>query len=517
MGADRVVAAADDGAGLEQLNGPSASISAANTRRVLGRSSLLTVVEVISAAGQFAISWGVARVMGVDALGVYGLVTSLTYLVQNTLMAGLEPLVMLGVVRGEKALARSAGTALLGTTALGIFLAALMIGVTGLLGYPSYVVVAIVVAALSLVPELIRSTVEWTAVSLDKVRYVLFIRAGASGLQLALGGAVLLTIQTLPELFGVFTLVSTVAAAISLWLLARWVRPARLQTGRDELAGWLRSIWPFVGFGAFGALSRRLDVPLLTQFAGLGAAGIYTAAFKVVRLFVLPRPAVFRGFFPSFVRQFDGGTGQGLSMARTLARLLSVVLGLSAVFTVGVAAPLVGLLYGTDFLPSARVLQVMIWGVPAFFVQSLAAGVLFANRQQKDAARVHAVNLVFEVGLSLALVPRLGAVGMATVYALVRLLGVGQMWRMLRKQRVDLRLGRGFLGPMCLAVALSAVTIIVTDAVSPIWQVGAAATAAVVYAFLTLVAGFVGREDWELVVRALKRRSSSSDLVSETT
>jgi len=504
---------------LQDLRNGILETSFQHTEAFLRRSGLLGVAAAVSAAGQFVIVWSVARVRGVDPLGVYGLATSLTYLAQRMLLSGLQPLVMRGVARSDKGVGHSTGTAFLGVTVLGMLLTALLIVLAKVLGYSRYVVLTITIASLALIPDAIRAVSEWTAIALGRVRYVAFITIGASILQTLVIGTVVFIRRPLVQVFGVITCVSVLITVVYLVLLIRWVRPRRLESNIPELTRWLRSLWPFLGIGTFGALSRRLDIPILTQFGGFGAAGIYTAALKMVRPLILLRPAVFQAFFPIFVRLFDTKPEQSLRMTRETARLLSVLLSTMALITVVLANPLITTVYGADFAPAARVLQIMVWGVPAFYAQTLAASVLFANNQEKAAVRIYGINLVAEIGLSLLLAPTWGSAGMAVVYVLVRILGMLQMWLVLRRHRIDLQFGRRVLGPMFLAAMTSWLFAIFTRAIPPIAQLAACVMAGVLYNLMAIVAGFVSKRDlgllWQVLRHCPSRPISHSQVGSE--
>ena len=401
--------------------------------KVLQRSVLLSAATALSAAGQFILVWGIARTGGVDSLGIYGYVTSLVYLVEMMLFSGLEPLVMLQTTRDNKDLCRSVGTMLMGTTTLGLLATALLIILTKVLGHPKYVLVSTIIASAALIPDIIRGVSEWTIIALGKVRYVAFITIGAAAIQTLFAGIALLMGKTIVYVLSISTVMSVFIAGIYLWLFMRWVHPKHLEANVAESANWIRSLGPFLRMGVSGALSRRLDVPILTQLGGFGTAGIYTAAEKMVRPLILLRPAIFQAFFPIFVRTFDVKPELGLRMARTAARLLAITLSASALVTVIAANAIITLVFGTDFKPATLVLQLMVWGVPTFYAQTFAAGTLLADEQQKVAARIYTVNLAAEIGLSLVLVPLWGAIGMAIIHSTVKLLGVLQMWGALRR------------------------------------------------------------------------------------
>lgn len=446
---------------------------------------------------------------GVDPLGVYGLVVSLTDLAQRILLSGLQPLVMRDAARSEAEINRSAGTVLVGVTALAALATLLLILLVRVLGYSRYVVLTLSIAAASLIPGAMRSAIEWIALALEKARQVALLTVVIAVAQtVALGAAVFLG-RPIVHIFVISTFLTVLAAGLYLALLVRWVRPDRLASNPRMLKDWLFSIGPFVRIGAFGALSRQLDVPLLTQLGGFGATGLYTAGIKLIRPLVLLRPAVFQAFFPTFVRIFDTVPKRSLRMARTATRQLSVLLSAAALMMTILAGFLIRWVYGPDFSGAARVLQIVVWGVPAFYAQTLTSSVLIASDQEKVASRIYAINLLVEVVASLILVPLWGAAGMAVIYVLIRVLGTIQMAWVLRRDGIDLQIGRRALGPMITAAVVGLIVLLLASSMSLLPQLGVGLVGILSFVILSIVFKFVEKHDLDLLRQALRRSSSS--------
>ena len=470
-------------------------VSSHTARGLLGKSGLLAIATAVTAMGQFLVVWLFARQRGVVALGEYSLVISLVNLMQRIALSGLQPLVMRGMARQTEDPAGAAATSLAGVSGLG-FVAAILLGLLAyLLDYPFPVKVALFVACVTLISESVRASVEWIGVSLGRIKSVSLVTCGTAVVQVLCVGLAVLADGSLAMVLAAIAGVSVLSAAVYLGLLVRWMLPEKLHTSRSSLADWGHSVVPFLGGGAFGALARQLDVPILTEIGGFSAAGMYSAALKMVKPLVMLRPVLFQVFFPSYVRIADESVERGIRANRTAARLITVILGMVAIVGVVMARPVVLFVYGADFLPAGMVLQVIIWGIPAFYGQMLASSALFVNNLEKVAARASLISLLVEIGLSLVLVPRMGAIGMAVVYVIVRVVGMLQMSFALSRRGVDLRFRHNVLVPIGLAAFLSLLCTLLVQSATFGVMVVAAVAGLITYVVVLICLGLLKQDD----------------------
>ena len=152
------------------------------------------------------------------------------------------------------------------------------------------------------------------------------------------------------HLYWIATLVVAVFAVILATLRLGWPRFTRPR-GTDVSEGLSFSL-------SSSSISVYNDIDK-TFLAGLGqtqAAGIYSAAYRVVDAASAPIYAVYAAAAPRFFREGERGVRPARAYARaTLARTLP--LALAATVALAVAAPLLPVLFGPSFRESVRALR----------------------------------------------------------------------------------------------------------------------------------------------------------------
>jgi O-antigen/teichoic acid export membrane protein len=160
------------------------------------------------------------------------------------------------------------------------------------------------------------------------------------------------------------------------------------------------------------AAVRDIDKPLVAYFAGASAAGLYSAAFRIVDAVTMPMRAVAASFYARFFRHGHQGIERSFQFA---LKILPLTLGY---------AVLAGLMltFGADFLPlllgekfraavpvtGALALLPVFWGLTA-----LGGDILTSAGRQRSRALVMVCLSLSPVLLACLLVPRFGAIGAA--------------------------------------------------------------------------------------------------------
>jgi O-antigen/teichoic acid export membrane protein len=184
------------------------------------------------------------------------------------------------------------------------------------------------------------------------------------------------------------------------------VRPGRL----------LRESWPLFINQLLAGLFFKVDSLLLPGLAGIRSAGVYAAAYKVVDGVGVISSSFTFALFPRLARRAESS-----AHALAYAYRLSVRLLLQAAFPMAtgiclLADPIMGIVAGSDFLPSAAIaLGVLIWFLPFSYANGLTQYALIAAGRQKLLTAAFVVALVFNLGANLLLIPRYGFVGAAVV------------------------------------------------------------------------------------------------------
>jgi O-antigen/teichoic acid export membrane protein len=283
---------------------------------------------------------------------------------------------------------------------------------------------------------LLPSILATTATGLLWARERLEIPAGVSVLttilKVALGVLVLAAGYGLVGLATISVLLNVITAGLLLGLLAR-VSTGERENRREEewanengVAGpalavtnplrLVRDSWPLFVNQLLQGLFFKIDGMLLPALAGPRPAGAYAAAYKVIEGQGVISSSFTLAVFPRLARWGESPT-DGLAAAYRLSLrfLLQVAVPLAA-GTALLSEPIVALLAGGEFLPeSAVALAVLAWFLPFSFANGLTQYVLIAVGRQRFLTYAFLVAFAFNLATNLALIPRFGFIGAASV------------------------------------------------------------------------------------------------------
>ena len=233
--------------------------------------------------------------------------------------------------------------------------------------------------------------------------------------------------------------------------------------------------------------------------AGPAAAGLYAAAEKIALAAGVPTTLVLRTLSPHLQHAVAHGDPRG-TLERTLRAAAYVALPLAAGGWV-VAGPLLGRMFGPDYMDAAWTLRWMLLAWAVASVGWRCAEVLFASRRVRAYVTPVFASITVNWTVTLLLVPTFGAAGSTFGSACAQFTGVPLAWAFLRKTlRFDT------LRPILPGAATAAVTAAAAWAVPASWgafaQVagGAAAFAAALWAFEL-------RRGWREIGRGIERAS----------
>lgn len=186
-----------------------------------------------------------------------------------------------------------------------------------------------------------------------------------------------------------------------------------------------REGFPFSFNYAANATQNDADKILLVRFGLAAEAGMYTAAYRIVSLALLPLQALLQVTYPKF---FSLGHQGGVSATAAFSRrLLPPLLAYAAVSGVLLAAcaPLLPWVLGPDYQGSVPLLLLLAPLVLLKVVHYMPAEALTGAGFQVTRAKCTAASAAVNVGLCLLLIPRYGVLAaVAATFVAEILLGV---------------------------------------------------------------------------------------------
>ncbi len=308
-----------------------------------------------------------------------------------------------------------------------------------------------------------------------------------------------------------------VAAAVlfvQVALVTAWTLKSRdlLPNVSSSAAAGLRPVLAFSAPLVPGAISDWAlfiaDRYILAAFHGPTTVGIYAACYSLAQGLQLASYPVEYAIAPLLPRLWDGDERRrAVDLLRRSTNFVLMVLAPGSTVASIVGPPLFRLLGLRATADQATLLlPIVCWGITIFaFTRLLGHVCLVANRGRAVMVRVGATAAI-NIALNLALVPSLGAVGAALAtlgsYAIYCVL-ILRLAREIAPEAVHLQLPTR----ICVA-ALAPAPIALLPFGSDAARVGGAFAYLVIYAGLCAALQVVVRDDWELLVRTVRRRKA---------
>lgn len=231
--------------------------------------------------------------------------------------------------------------------------------------------------------------------------------------------------------------VSGLAAAASVVMVMRQVRLMRFSLA-------LLKSRTVEGFGfsvaaSTNAVYNDVDKTLLSHFGMNAANGIYSTAYRVIDIAMMPMWSIYTAALPRMFREGKESIGGTVKMAR---RLLGSGLGTGVVVSAlcYLCAPVIPLLAGKSFAASVSAIRWLAL-LPVFraFALSAGAGLTTSGRQTMRTV-VQIVAAVFNLGVNIYLIPRYSWLGAAWASLMTdALMGAGNwgmyLWMCRRARR----------------------------------------------------------------------------------
>jgi O-antigen/teichoic acid export membrane protein len=352
-----------------------------------------------------------ARYLGREKLGQYGAIYAYLALYGFFATFCLEQILAreISVRRDKAAEIFHTGT----LTALGFSVVGALVAIAAapLLGYSGELRWLIAIAAIDLLilpPFRFRGIIFqvemrlWYSVAIGLVRQALWLVA-----------VVLLAMKNAAfyEVIIARTAVGLVEALLVMWT----VRRVNLVQGTrkfisDEAWMMLREGFPLVLTTLAVGIYHRIDQVMLHKMSGDQVLGPYVIAVQLTELFSALPVALMVSLFPALAQSAKDEEKFRRYLGETYRFLLVIAFAACALVT-PIAAPVLELFYGKQYLPTASLLIVLIWSeVPIFFGVALGSA-LVARGMQKYTPMGAIVGAVVNVILNLALIPRYGALG----------------------------------------------------------------------------------------------------------
>jgi O-antigen/teichoic acid export membrane protein len=212
----------------------------------------------------------------------------------------------------------------------------------------------------------------------------------------------------------------------------------RVTSSSSAQQPWLWESIPFLAIALFGIIGTEIGTLLLGWLAGPREAGLYQPIAKLAPLMLLANEAIEAALAPKIVHSWEQNDHQSLQRRVSRSALVSALATAVIVAIIIIASPYILRAFGPEFI---KYQSLLVWIGIAQLVNAAtgAAPLLLAmTGDMRNRISAQAATMVVQVGLSVALIPVLGAGGaVAALVAAILLWSLLHWWLALRATGID--------------------------------------------------------------------------------
>lgn len=367
--------------------------------------------EIITRLGS-AVFWViVARNVGSIGLGSLAFALSLFGLFGNLSNLGLDAVIIRDVAQKRNRSGQYFGHSLI----LGIFssmvFAVIMMLTAKLIRPSEQSISSSYILALALIPSSVFYWSRTILFAMEKMSYVALARTVESLFKVGATVAVVLMDKGIIGIAVVLSMSKLLSAFICyLYAVKKAVIP-EWALKKKFFQYLLQNIPSFSLIAIFNSLFWSLSVVMLTKLQGEVAAGIFSAAFKIVDVILAMALAYGQALFPVAARisRTDPDFFEQLCQKsiKTIAALTTVI----AVTTFLFADKIILTVYGAEMAAAVPVLQTIIWILVPFAIVPVLAYALTSHILQRYDLMANLCSCITIALLNIILIPRYNAMG----------------------------------------------------------------------------------------------------------
>ena len=289
---------------------------------------------------------------------------------------------------------------------------------------------------------------------------------------------------------------------IEFWALSKhgWF-PRQVQMHVRTWFHLLRSGLPFGVISLTLSIAFSIDTVMLKMFHPDEVVGWYNAAYGMVFFIVNLAGGFLDAMVPTLSRSYIDDPA---AVQRWIKRSIKYIILLSLPAAAGglaVAYPLVRLVLTPEYLPSALVLQILVWDMPFLMFAAFCGNVTTVVGLEKSAARIYTINALVNIGLNYIFIPRYGMLAAAVITVVTDLVSAIQFILLLHRQFQFKQLASLFGRALAASgVMVGVVWLLGQQNLYLMVSIGAAS-----YAILAIAFRIIQKEEWELVKRFVPR------------
>lgn len=379
-----------------------------------------TAFMTIASVGQKIISFFyfavVARMVGVEDLGKYGVALSFTTIMVVFVDLGFTNVFVREAAKKKEELQSYFSTVLFAKLLTGgvIYIATIILA--SVFGYEQEVRHLIYLSAVTMLFDSFQLTAFGAIRAMGNLKYESMAMISSQFFTLILGSIFLFLRLPLIFLILAFTIPSACSAIYAATILKKKFAISIMPRYDRAMIGMLlRIAFPFALAAIFARLYSNTDMLLVKSLAGNEAAGWYATPYKIAYAFQFIPLALVAGLYPLFSEYFVSNRERLQQLFHESVKYLLLIAVPIAIGIFLLAEDITVFVFGPKFLPSVLPLKIIILGIIFSFLSFPFGALLNAGNKQTTQTAIVGIVMVVNILLNILLIPQYGAVGAAWV------------------------------------------------------------------------------------------------------
>jgi O-antigen/teichoic acid export membrane protein len=423
-------------------------------RRVAKNTTVLILSNIIAYVFTFLTTVYSARYLGVEGWGIISIALSITGIFGVLTDLGLSSLTVREVAR-DKSLADKYFA---NTTAIKIVLGIITFGVivivSYLAGYSQQIINVICVMAISTILGSFTGVFYSILQAYEKMEYQSLATIISNVIMLALTLSVIYLGLSVVAFASVYVIVGIFGFLYIFVIYVKKISLPYLEIDINFCKSAFKEALPFAVTGIFVTIYFWLDSFLLSMMVGNEAVGIYNAAYRLIYVFLFIPNLFITALFPVMSRHFESAKELLKLEYQKSFKYLFVVAIFILIYGFVFADEIILLIYGEKFVLSIIALQTLIWAIPIIFLNALFTNMMNAMNKQRLVTVVVGSNALFNVVLTLILIPNFSFVGASIATVLTEGLGFSLLFYYISRHYFKVSLNYYILKPILSGIIL---------------------------------------------------------------
>lgn len=387
-------------------------------RRLFKNTGVLIVAQGFQTILSFYLIITISKLLGVGGFGAYTTIFSYLAIFQIFASFGLKNLLTREIAQNRSEVAGYLTNSSLISVPFSIICIGLLLALVYFLGYEGIIITATLILSISLIASALIDCFEGVLVGLEKLDIIGIFSIAENLLRVVLSLLFLYKGHGLISLVVIFTAVRFAKLLFYLLYVHFKIEKIKFKVNLESSRKLIKSAKTFAFIMACVTIYWKADVIMLSKIAGVSEVGIYSAAFRILFLGMILVDSFVNSLYPVISNYFKSSRENFEIACRKASRLLILVALPISIAVSLQAEKIILLLFNEEYLPAAKVLQILIWCLIPYALSQIFAYALLASNQQKVDLGVNASSMVANIVLNLILIPRYGIMG-ATIATFV--------------------------------------------------------------------------------------------------